>query len=139
MSKQLVQHLQEGFQLFAQGKFDRLAQDFFHADAEWVEPDAEGYVFAGTRRSFRAVVDEIFSQIPRHYSEFRVEPDQFLDGGETIVVTGRFVGAAKSTGERFEIPFCQLYTYRGDKIARARNYTDTASHIRALGGELTAA
>ena len=72
------------------------------------------------------------STLPDYWSEFRVEPEQFLDAGDLVVVTGRFHCKAKETGREVSVPCVQIWTLRRGKAVRMENHTHTAELARAL-------
>jgi ketosteroid isomerase-like protein len=61
-----------------------------------------------------------------------VQCDQYLDAGERVVVTGRFLGRGKDTGNELNAPFAHIWTLQNGKVTRFQNYTDTANWLRAL-------
>ncbi|MFC4437856.1 MULTISPECIES: nuclear transport factor 2 family protein [Natrialbaceae] len=92
-------------------------------DIEWTEPD--GIMFAGTYRTPTAVLENVFQPAMREFKTFRVEPDQFIDGGDTVVALGMF-RATTEADEQIESPFAHVYEHHDGRITRFVNYTDTA-------------
>lgn len=74
-----------------------------------------------------AVFDKYFPEMLSNFEEFHAIPEEFLDAGENIVVTGRYEGIPKSSSARFVAKFVYIYTVRNSKITRFRQYTDTKS------------
>ncbi len=66
------------------------------------------------------------------FDDFRMQCDQYLDAGEHVVVTGRFLGRGKETGNELNAPFAHIWTMRNGKVTQFRNYTDTANWLRAM-------
>ena len=121
MSEQDVETLRGGYEAFnagdPQGVLDRLA-----AECEWVEPGG-GNAPKGTFTSPQSVGDDVFSAVPQYFDEIRAEPENYDDQGDTIVVTGRFKGKAKS-GADLDASFEHVYTMEGGKIKRLENNVD---------------
>jgi ketosteroid isomerase-like protein len=91
-------------------------------DIEWVEP--EGFFIGGTYHSPDEVLENVFQPSLEEYDEFAVEPDQYLDAGDTVVVLGTFRATSESD-ERTESRFAHVYELHDGHITRFENYTDT--------------
>src|SRR5436190_20991680 len=106
MSEQDVETIRGGYDAFNSGNpggvLERLA-----AEIEWVEPGG-GNAPAGTFTDPQSVSEEVLAPVPQYFDEFSAEPENFDDQGDTIVVTGRFKGHAKS-GADLDTPFEHVY------------------------------
>jgi len=129
MSQENISTIRDGYESFARGDFGSLP---FDAQIEWIEPDVEGIWGHGTHRGRDSVIKEIFGPLGEHFDDFRVQCDQFLDVGEQVIVTGRFLGRGKETGNELNAPFAHFWTLRGGKVTKFQNYTDTANWLQAL-------
>jgi uncharacterized protein len=100
----------------------------FAEDIEWETPDS---VPLGGLHRGRDKVLANFAQIPQYWSEFIVEPDQYIDASDYVVVRGlqRVAGAGGSSASRY----LHLFTLRDGKIVRGEFIADTAKSIEALG------
>ncbi|WP_435151476.1 nuclear transport factor 2 family protein [Haladaptatus sp. DFWS20] len=92
-------------------------------DVEWIEP--EGFVFGGTYHSPDEVLENVFMPAKEEFETFRVEPDRFIDGGDTVVTVGTF-HATNEAGDTMESPFAHVNDLRDGRVIRFENYTDTA-------------
>jgi len=63
---------------------------------------------------------------------FSAVPTTFIDGGDHVVVTGRYGGTIKSTGAKLDAQFCHVYHFRDGKVATFQQYTDTAQWARLM-------
>jgi ketosteroid isomerase-like protein len=121
MSEQDVETVRGGYEAFnsghPEGVLERLA-----AEVEWVEPGG-GHAPAGTFTSPQSVGEEVFPPVGEYFEEFTAEPENFDDQGDTIVVTGRFKGRAKS-GAELDARFEHVYEMEGGKIKRLENNVD---------------
>lgn len=92
-------------------------------DIEWIEP--EGFVFSGTQHGTTAVLKNVFEPSMQAFDSFVVEPERFIDGGDTVVALGMF-RATTHEGELIESPFAHVNELNNGEIVRFTNYTDTA-------------
>jgi ketosteroid isomerase-like protein len=65
--------------------------------------------------------------------DFTAVPRTFIDGGDHVVVLGRYGGTMKKGGARLDSPFCHVYRFQGDKVATFQQFTDTAQWARLMG------
>lgn len=87
---------------FAKGDYSRLP---FDPEIEWMEGDVEGLWARGTHHGLGAVIEEVFEPTIDMISDFRLQCDEFLDAGDRVIVTGRFLGRGKETGNELNAPF----------------------------------
>jgi ketosteroid isomerase-like protein len=120
------------YEAFSGGDMDAL-REMFAEDAEWVTSDE--LPLGGTVRGRDAIMQN-FAEIPNYWSEFSVEPDQFIDGGDDVVVHG----TQRATGEggSFESPFLHLMHFEGGKLTRGEFDADSAKAVKALGSKAAA-
>jgi uncharacterized protein len=94
----------------------------YDADIEWIEPGG-GNAPSGTFRGADSVGRDVFGTVPENFDEFSAEPDDFRDEGDTVVVTGRFKGKAKS-GAELDASFEHVNEVRDGKVVRFENKVD---------------
>ena len=61
------------------------------------------------------------------------DPDDFIDGGDVIVVLGRLRGRARATGVDYEVSFSHAWTISDGVPSRCRSYFDTDPITAAIG------
>ena len=129
-----VDIVRSAYEEFSRGNIPAVL-DALAPTIEWLEPSGPlpPPAGSGTHRGRAAVEKEIFGSIPKTWTEFRVEPDTYLDAGDRVVVTGHFRYRAKATGAAVQAPCAQVWTIRDGKAIRMQNYTDTARLAQALG------
>ena len=72
-----------------------------------------------------------FAQIPNYWTSFSVEPEEFIDAGEYVVVRG--TQRAGNDKGSFEAPFVHVIKYDGDgKTVRGEFFTDSAKAVKLL-------
>jgi ketosteroid isomerase-like protein len=105
----------------------------FDPQISWSEADnflyADGNPYIGPE----AVAGGVFQRIVSDVDGFAVVPERFVDGGETVVVEGRYRGTMKATGTPVNAQFAHVWTFRDGKIVRFQQYTDTRQWADAAG------
>lgn len=127
MSAQNVEVVRAAYDAFIQGDLETVA-GHFAADAEWETPDT--LPLGGLVRGRDAVISN-FAQLPNYWSSFSVEPKEFIDAGDHVIVTG--VQSATGPGGSFESRYLHLFTLGGGKVVRGEFIGDTAKARDALG------
>ena len=131
MSQQDVSTMRSAYEAFNRGDIPAVLAAL-DPDIEWHEPGG-GRAPKGTYRGAGSVAGEVFSAIPRNFVEFQVEQDHFIDAGDHVVVTGRFLGTATG-GQGLDAPYAHVWAMRGGKAASFRNYVEAAAWAEAWGG-----
>ena len=99
-------------------------------DIAWTE--AEGFPYGGTYHGPRAVLEGVFMRLGSEWEGFAAVPDEFIDGGDTVVVLGKYSGKYKATGKSFEANFAHVWKMQDGKAIRFTQYVDTLLVHRAL-------
>lgn len=122
--------VQRSYAAFARGDLDGVLGDMA-PDIEWRQ--AQGLPHGGTYHGIEEVRRNIFDPLDEEWwDEFSADPDEFLDAGDEVVVLGRYRGIAKGTGKRLDVPFVHVWTLRGGRAVRFRQFLDTAGWNEAL-------
>lgn len=95
-------------------------------DVEWWE--AENFIYADNNPYIgpQAVLQGVFARIGAEWEGFSVSPKEVLDAGDTVVGHGYYAGKFRNTGRDVRAQFAHVFTFRGGKIVRFQQYTDTA-------------
>ena len=126
----------------------RLIEAWNHKEQERVVPIERvvpfldpGVIFDATRRIINpktyAGIEGIRAMIAERdevWREFRMEPDEFVDAGDRVVVIGRWV--AKGRGSRVDVnqPITDVFTLHGGRVVRCEiGYSDRAEALEAAG------
>jgi ketosteroid isomerase-like protein len=80
----------------------------------------------------QAVGEGVFGPLLAAVDNFSVAPNTFIDGGDHVVVLGRYGGTVKSSGVPLDSPFCHVYRFKGDKVVMFQQFTDSAKWSRLL-------
>jgi ketosteroid isomerase-like protein len=103
-------------------------QESFAEDAVWITSDE--LPLGGETRGRDAIIAN-FAQIPNYWTSFSVEPEEFIDAGEYVVVRG--TQRAGNDKGSFEAPFVHLIKYDADgKTVRGEFFTDSAKAAKLL-------
>lgn len=102
-------------------------------DVEWTWYGPSGIPFSGTWRG-REGVAKWFGIIAETVEFRRWDPGdfEFVAQGETVVVLGHEQDTAKPTGRKFDQRWVQAMTLRNGKVARFRQFSDTAAVAAAF-------
>ena len=122
--------VRRSYEAFARGDMDGVVADM-HPEIEWQQ--AQGLPHGGTDRGLDEVRRHVFD--PLHESwwdEFAADPDEFLEARGHVVVLGRYRGVGRASGRPLAVPYVHVWTFRGGKAVRFRQFLDTAGWNKAL-------
>ena len=96
--------------------------------------EAEGTPFADRNPYVgpQAVGEGVFAPLLAAIDNFAVVPNTFIDGGDHVVVLGRYGGTMKASGARLDSPFCHVFRIQGDKIVTFQQFTNTAQWAQLM-------
>lgn len=115
------------YEAFGRGDLATLQNDFSE-DAVWVTSDE---LPLGGETKGRDAIMANFAQIPNFWSSFSVEPKEFIDAGEYVIVLG--TQRAGNDKGSFEAPFVHVMKYDGDgKLVRGEFHADSAKAAKLL-------
>jgi ketosteroid isomerase-like protein len=114
------------YEAFARGDLAALGE-LFAEDAVWVTSDE---LPLGGEVKGRDAILANFSQIPSYWTSFSVEPAEFIDAGDYVVVRGT-QSAANDKGS-FEAPFLHLLKYEDGKTVLGEFFSDSAKAAKLL-------
>jgi uncharacterized protein len=122
-----VDTARSAYEAFQRGDLDALREDFAE-DAVWVTSDE---LPLGGEVKGRDQILANFAQIPSYWSSFSVEPEEFIDCGDWVVVRG--TQRAGNDRGSFEAPFAHLLKYdQNGKTVRGEFFGDSAKAAKLL-------
>jgi uncharacterized protein len=129
MSKENVERLKEGYEAFNRGDIETAFQNFdqgiaWHATGSQIPASGE---YLG----LDAVRADWLKDVAAGYDEFSVQPEQFLDGGDHVVVLGKGHTKLKN-GATADGLVAHIWKYNGDKIVEAWFFGDSAQILKAM-------
>jgi ketosteroid isomerase-like protein len=121
-----VDTAQAAYEAFGRGDLETL-REMLAEDGTWFSSDE--LPLGGETRGRDAIIED-FAQIPNYWSSFSVEPEEFIDAGDWVVVRG--TQRAGNEGDSFESPFAHLMKFADGKIVRGEFYADSAKAAKVL-------
>lgn len=96
---------------------------FLSPDVAWT--DAEGFPYGGTYHGPQAVLEGVFMRLGADWESFTAVPDEFIDGGDSVVALGTYSGKYRATGKSFKAHFAHVWKIKDGKAIRFVQYVDT--------------
>ena len=127
-----VDALRNGYDAFAREDMEGVMA-LYADDIEWQGPNAPELPGAGTHNG-KEEVAAMLGRVAEDWDPFGVTPDEFVDGGDTVVVLGHIEATAKGTGTNVKAPFVHVWRMSGGTAQRVQTLTDTAVVLDALNG-----
>jgi|SRR5689334_8745401 len=122
-----VDTARSAYEAFGRGDLEAL-KEMLAEDGTWLTSDE--LPLGGETRGRDEILGN-FTQIPNYWTSFSVEPEEFIDAGEWVVVRG--TQRASNDGGSFESPFAHLMKFDADgRIARGEFYADSAKAAKVL-------
>jgi ketosteroid isomerase-like protein len=81
---------------------------------------------AGPHRG-RDQVRRFFATVAETLDIQQFEPREFIAQGDKVVVLGYYAGRVKATGRQYASEWAHVFTLHDNKVARFREYADTAN------------
>ena len=100
---------------------------------EWNEAENFPYSDGNPYRGPDAILSGVFARIGSDWDGFAVEPREFVDGGDTVVMTGRYTGTYKNTGRPINAQVAHFWTLESGKVVQFQQLIDTLAVARATG------
>jgi ketosteroid isomerase-like protein len=99
-------------------------------DAEFVPLRAvlEGMTYRGEAGIRRFLADSM-----EDWSELRIEPEEFREAGDCVLVLGRFQARGRASGVEVDAPAAWVCDMRAGKLVRLRTFSDQAEARAAAG------
>ena len=133
MSQENVEVVRRGFQAFADGGLDAMAE-FWDPDIDWraaegaIDDVGEMHGPVAVRRYFQDWIDT--------FDDFRVVAEELRDlGDDRVLSILRVTGRAKLSGTETELRFALVSTVRNGKVVRAREHLSVEDALKAVGLE----
>jgi uncharacterized protein len=129
------------------GSNSKLAESFYAAmgrgdfpaaigliDPQVVWNEAENFVYADKNPylGLDAVLAGVFGRLGADWDGFSAVPQEIVDGGDTVVVFGRYGGVYKATGAKVDAQFVHVFRFKDGKVVGFQQYTDTAQFKEAV-------
>ena len=121
----LVRAIHEGW---ARGDF-RVGSDLLASDFEWKQrADA---VEPGSLRG--AAVGSALRHLFEVWENYRIEAEEYIDGGDTIVVSCRARGMGRASGMNLDQKFALVWRARDGELVSTEVFRDRSDALEAVG------
>lgn len=67
------------------------------------------------------------------WTAITITADEFIEAGDSVVVAVRQRGVGKQSGAPAELPYFQVWSFRGRSIIRLQQFADRAEALEAVG------
>jgi ketosteroid isomerase-like protein len=133
MSQENVEIVRRGYELYAAGDLEGVA-GLFAEDAELADAGGLGVAdtAAGTRygpEGFLRATEEAVEA----FEDYRVDAEEFIDAGESVVVPVRISGRGRASGAKLETRLAHLWVLRDGNVTRGDVYRTTEEALEAAG------
>ncbi|MFI5025607.1 MAG: nuclear transport factor 2 family protein [Solirubrobacterales bacterium] len=131
MSQENVNLVRETFEAFLSGDQEKTAK--------LLDPEVEfrgtiGGLQEGQVAHGQAEIDETFeAEDLEAWEERRLEPEEFLDAGDEVVVLLHEYRRGKGSGVELESKTAVVITVSGGRVVRIQGYMDRAAALEAAG------
>jgi uncharacterized protein len=130
MSQQNVDTVQSYLRAFAEGNLDAV---FAVSDPACELQVSDAYFDAPRTYRGHQGMRELFAAQAEVFDPFRLEPEEFLDAGDRVLVIARAGGLARRSGVEVMGRFGHLWTVRDGKIVHFKEFKDPAEGLAAAG------
>jgi uncharacterized protein len=101
---------------------------------EWYE--AEGMPYGGLYRTWEAVAENVLGPLLEDIPNFEATPVEFIASVDKVAAIVRYTGSGKATGKQLDLPVVHVWDVRDGKIARFRQFADTATFLQVVRAEV---
>jgi len=129
MSREDVEVVRRSLEVFERDGLEGLLRHL-DSDTEWTTTGS--YIrratyrgHEGMRRYFGSMLDE--------FEDVRIEPVEFIDAGEKVIVIIRISGRGKRSGAPVELTLVSVGSVRNGKTVQVRNYPSRDEALEAAG------
>jgi len=117
--------IQQIFAAFKNGN-RRHILNFVTEDIDWQMLGLKELPHTGPHRG-RDQVAKFLEAVASETDIHRFEPREYIAQGDKVVAFGYYGGTSKNTGRLFRSEWAMVFTLRNGKVARFREYADTAT------------
>ncbi len=109
----------------------------FADDIEWFE--AEGMPYGGVYRGPEAVAQNVLGPINEDVDGLALVREEFIASGGRVAAVIRYTGTGKATGKALDVPAVHVWDVRDGKLARFRQFIDTAKFAEVVPADVSVA
>ena len=132
MSHENVEIVRSIYAAFANGDVPGILA-LMAPDMEWNEaenfPYADGNPYVGPE----AIAGGVFLRCATEWDGFAVQVDEIVDGGDTILALGRYLGTYTATGRAQHTQMAHVWRVANGRAVGFQQYADTLGVARVTG------
>ena len=132
MSQQDVDTIKGAYDAFARQDIEGVMAAFDDG-IDWDVPDSVPW---GGHYRGKDEVGGFFGKLAEYVDELNVEPQEYIDAGDKVIVTGRHHG--NIGGEQFETRFAMVWTMAGGKAVAFKEFSDMTPMARLYDAKAAA-
>ena len=137
MSQENVELARRGYAALNEAYKSGNVNDLLPIAEEMWDPDivfrtAETFVESGEWHGYEGVLQLTSDQMAA-FERMWIEPQEFIDAGEALVVPVRFGGRARHTGIEVEFSYVHVLTIQNRRTVRMDVYESKAQALDAVG------
>jgi uncharacterized protein len=126
ISEENVEIVRESIEAYNRRDFDTAVQSF-DPEIEWLFPP----LLAGESARGLKEVRRLWEGLDEAFEDLRLEPEEFVDAGDHVVVRSRFHGRGKESGVETEVSMHSVTALRDGRIVRIEYFSDWAEALEA--------
>lgn len=126
-----VRLVQNAYDAFKKGDIEGLLS-LLTEDIEWVTPGPPDLMPAAGTRKGREGVAEFFATLKEQEDVEIFEPEEFIAQDDKVVAISKYRGRVKATDREAETLLVHVFDIKDGKVARFREFFDTASVLPAF-------
>jgi len=107
-----VEVVRQAYAAFTRRDVERV-REILDPDVEWGQPEA--LPWGGTYRGAEDVI-RFLGSVGDHVDDLRVDVDEYLACGATVVALGRVEGRSRSTGREFAVRLAHVWRLRDARV-----------------------
>jgi ketosteroid isomerase-like protein len=99
-------------------------------DCSWEFEAPAELSWGGNRRGPKEAAG-FFTGIAAEHADPVLKMTEFFESADTVAAFGRYEVTIRATGVRIDVPVAHYFKFRGGKISRYINFTNTAAFVEA--------
>ena len=131
MSRQDVALIRNLYEAFAKGDVPAVLAAM-SPDIVWNEAENYPYADGNPYRGPEAILAGVFARIGSEWDGFAAVAEEYVDGGDTIVVLGRYRGTYRASGRSMDAQMVHVWRLADGRITRFDQRVDTLQSARVM-------
>ncbi|HXH19062.1 MAG TPA: nuclear transport factor 2 family protein [Chitinophagales bacterium] len=119
------------YQLFNEGKTEELINQF-DDNCEFIDPAPREFVPYGGTRKGKAAIREFFKLLNETIEIKRMEPREYIEQNDKVVVLGYWEAKVKKTGKIAKSDWAMYFRLKNGRIVRHQGFEDTYNTVEAF-------